>query len=102
MSKRSQASRGLSPIGESDDEDFDNAPNVLSDECMTKIVEGIGWVDGFCDKTMAENKDRKPSSEEGLKENVSESDIHLAFRTNPTAGDALLRFNQRAGKIAVL
>lgn len=42
MIKRSQASRGLSPIGESDDEDFDNAPNVLSDECMTKIVEGIG------------------------------------------------------------
>lgn len=78
MSKRSNASRstrGLSPIREDDDEEFDNVPNVLSDKCMTKIDERIEWVIYFCDKAMAKDKDRKPSSEEDLKEDDSESDI---------------------------
>lgn len=90
----------MSPIGESDDEDFGNAPHGLSDECMTIIDEGIKWVVDFCDKTMAENKDQK-LSEEDLKENDSESDIHPAFRrSNPISGEALLRFSRRPGKIA--
>lgn len=103
MSNRPKASRNkrdLSPIGESGDEDFDNAPHGLSDECMTIIDEGIKWVVDFCDKTMAENKDQKPS-EEDLKENDSESDIHPAFRRrNPISGEVPLRFSRRPGKIA--
>lgn len=98
--KASRSKRDLSPIGESD-EDFDNALNGLSDECMTKIDEGIKWVVDFCDKTMAENYDQKPSSEEDLKEDDSESDIHPAFqRGNPISGEAPLRFSRRPGKIA--
>lgn len=100
--KASRSKRDLSPIGESD-EDFDSALNGLSDECMTKIDEGIKWVVDFCDKTMAmaENKGQKPSSEEDLKEDDSESDIHPAFqRRNPISGEAPLRFSRRPGKIA--
>ena len=103
MSNRLKASRSkgdLSPIGDSDDKDFDNAPNGLSDECMTKIDEGIKWVVDFCDKTMAESQDQKPS-EEDLKEDDSESDIHPVFRRrNPISGGAPLRFSSRPGKIA--
>lgn len=97
MSQKTKASRSkrfLSPIGESDDEDFNTAPNLLSDESMTKIDEAIEWVVDFCDKTMAE------STEEDLKEDDSESDIHPAFRRNRTAGEAPLTFNGRAGTIA--
>lgn len=100
MSQKTRSKRCLSPIGESDDEDFNNAPNLLSDESMTKINEAIEWVVDFCDKTMAENKDRRTSSEEDLKEDDSESDIHPAFRRNRTAGEAPLTFNGRAGTIA--
>lgn len=103
MSQKTKASRSrrcLSPIRESDDEDFNNAPSVFSDECMTKIDEAIECVADFCDKIMAENKDRRTSSEEDLKEDDSESDIHPAFRRNRTAGEAPLRFNGRAGTIA--
>lgn len=67
---------------------------------MTKIDEAIEWVADFCDKIMAENKDRRKSSEEDLKEDDSESDIHPAFRRNRTAGEAPLRSNGRAGTIA--
>lgn len=55
-SKTSTSKRCLSPTGGSDDEDFKNALNVLSDESMTKFDEAIEWVVDFCDKTMAENK----------------------------------------------
>lgn len=79
MSQKTSSKRYFSPIGESDDEDFNNAPNVLSDECMTKIDEAIEWVVDFCNKAMAKNKDRGTSSGEGLKEDDSESDIHPAF-----------------------
>ena len=89
----------MSPVGESDDEDSDNAPNVLSGECMTKFDEGIRWVVDFCDKTMAENKDRRSSSQEALKEDDSASEIHPAFRRNRTASGAPLRSNGEAGKI---
>lgn len=102
MSQRtntSKSKRHLSPIGKSDDEVFNNAPNVLSGECITKVDEGIEWVVDFCDKTMAESKDRKMSSEEDLKEDDSECDIYSAFRRNHTNGKAPLRSNRRAGKI---
>lgn len=92
--------RFLSPIGETDDEDFKNALNVLSDEFMTKIDEAIQWVVDYCDKTMAENKDRRTLSEEDMKEDDSESDIHPAFRRNRTAGKDSLRSNRRAGTTA--
>lgn len=98
--KTSRSKRCLSPIGESDDEDFKNALNVLLDECMTKIDEAIEWVVDFCDKTTAENKDRRRSPEEDLKEDDSESDIHPAFRRNRTAVEDPLIFNGRAGTSA--
>lgn len=90
----------MSPVGESHDEDFDNAPNFLSDECMTKFDEGIEWVVEFCDKTMAKNKDRRTSSQEALREDDSKSEIHLSLRRNRTASGAPLRSNGEAGKIA--
>lgn len=103
MSKKTKAPRSkrhLSPIGESDDEDFNNAPNVISDECMTRIDEAIERVVDFCDSIMAKNKELRTSSEEGLKEDDSESDIHPAFRRNRSADEALLRSNGRAGTTA--
>lgn len=99
-SKISTSKRCLSPIGESDEEDFKNALNVLSDESMTRFEEAIEWVVDFCDKTMAENKDRRTSPEEYFKEDDSESDIHPAFRRNRTAGEDPLRSNGRAGTTA--
>lgn len=95
--KPPNSKRYLSTIGEGDDEDFNNAPNVLSDDCMTKIAESIEWVVDFCNKVMAKNKNRGPSSEEGLKEDDSESDIHPAFRKNRTTEKAPFRSNGRAG-----
>lgn len=92
--------RCLFPVEENDDEDFDNAPNVLPNEGITTIDEGIDWVVCFCDKTMAENKDRKMSSEEDLKLDDSESDIHPAFRRSATAGEVPVRFQREAGKFA--
>lgn len=98
--KTPRSKRCLFLIGESDDKDFNNAPNVLSDECMTRIDEAIEWVVDFCDTTMAQNKDLRTLSEKCLKENDSESDIHPAFRINCTADEALLRSNGRAGTTA--
>lgn len=53
----------------------------------------------FCDKTMAENQDQKPS-EEDLKEEDSESDIHPTFRRmNPISSKAPLKFSRSPSKI---